>query len=148
MNVGAVSAANRGGAAKAMKMPDNRMAHVRAVQVRILSDGTWQEWFSIDKEFGRRYSRSYAKSSHYNTHPYKIGILDSIDPGQGLVPRFAKGGNAMSASPDGHWFYSGDSLIGSLAPCRLIAGPPAPCHSERSRLPRRSFARRLGGISN
>jgi len=24
--------------------------------------------------------------------------LDSIDPGQGLIPRFAKGGNAMSAS--------------------------------------------------
>ena len=98
VKVGAVSAANRGGAAKAMKMLDSRMAHVRTVQVRILLDGTWQEWLSIDKEFGRRYSRSYAKSSHYNTHLYKIGTLDSIDPGQGLVPRFAKSGNAMSAS--------------------------------------------------
>ena len=98
VKVGAVSAANRGGAAKAMKMLDSRMAHVRTVQVRILLDGTWQEWLSIDKEFGRRYSRSYAKSSHYNTHLYKIGTLDSIDPGQVLVPRFAKSGNAMSAS--------------------------------------------------
>ena len=52
VKAGAVSAANRGGTAKAMKMPDSRMAHVRAAQVRILLDGTWQEWFSIDKEFG------------------------------------------------------------------------------------------------
>ena len=50
VKVGAVSAANRGGATNAMKMPDSRIAHVRAVQVRILSDGTWQEWFSIDRE--------------------------------------------------------------------------------------------------
>jgi len=52
VKVGAVSAANRGAAAKAMKMPDSRMADVRAVQVRILLDGTWQEWFSIDRESG------------------------------------------------------------------------------------------------
>jgi hypothetical protein len=50
VKVGAVSAANRGGAAKAVKMPNSRMAHVRTVQVRILLDETWQEWFSIDKE--------------------------------------------------------------------------------------------------
>ena len=41
VKVGAVSAANRGGTARAMKMPDIRMAHVRAVQVRILLEGTW-----------------------------------------------------------------------------------------------------------
>ena len=110
VKAGAVSAANRGGAAKAMKMPDIRMAHVRAVQVRILLHGTWQEWFSIDKEFGRRYSRSYAKSSHYNTHLYKIGTFDSIDPGQGLVPRFAKRWQCdVSFRRDRHWFYISDS---------------------------------------
>lgn len=52
VKVGAVSAANRGATAKAMKIPDSRMAHVRTVQARILLDGTWQECFSIDKEFG------------------------------------------------------------------------------------------------
>jgi hypothetical protein len=41
VKVGAVAAANRGATAKAMKMPDSRMAHVRAVQERILLRGTW-----------------------------------------------------------------------------------------------------------
>jgi len=43
VKVGAGSAANRGVAAKAIKMPDMRMAPVRVVQLRILLHGTWQE---------------------------------------------------------------------------------------------------------
>jgi len=52
VKVGAVSAANRGTTAKAMKMAESRIPHVRAAQVRILLNGTWQEWFSIDRESG------------------------------------------------------------------------------------------------
>jgi len=85
VKVGAVPAGNRGAAVKAIKIADTTMADVRAVQLRILLDGTWQEWFSIDRESGSAIERVLCQVELYAINAYVIRkCLGSVQPDKGL----------------------------------------------------------------